>query len=115
MTKCKNTNLAANLIKAFEIRRQKVFENDATICAIHLNPRFRSEITAHKKLSTPEDAKDKLIALWRRCNAMEENGENINTTNEKKKKTEIIRTSFDPIDVSQQLNEYLRRATCCCK
>lgn len=112
MAKNKSTKLAANMIKAFEIRRQSVFQNDATICAIYLDPRFRSEITAHKNLSTPEYANDKLSALWRRCNAMEESGVNVNvkvTTNKKKKSTGIVRTSFDPSDVSEQLNQYLRR------
>lgn len=111
MKKSKNTKLAANLIEAFQIRRQKVFQNDATICVIYLDPRSRSEITAHKTISTPDDAKDKLVALWHRCNALEESGENINasTTNKEQKKNEIVRTSFDPIDVSQQLSAYLRR------
>lgn len=45
---------------------------------------------------------------------MEESGVNVNvnvkvTTNKKKKSTGIVRTSFDPSDVSEQLKQYLRR------
>lgn len=115
MRKSKNTHLAAKLIDAFKVRRQKIFQSEAMICAIYLDPRFRSEITEHEQFSTSEDAKSKLIALWNRFNAMEKRDAmeksdvNASTTNKKKKTNEIVRTSFDPIDVSQEMNEYLRR------
>lgn len=105
------TDLANNLMNTLQSRRQKVFENSATICAVFLDPRFRTEITVHQIFSTREEAENKLVDLWYRIKSIGENDHNNLSipTDSNATDTSLLSTSGESINMSQQLSEYLRR------
>lgn len=64
------TPLAQHLVSTLESRQRVIFNNSAMICNIFLDPRLRSGIIKHGKITTAEDAKNKLKELWRRLVAI---------------------------------------------
>lgn len=98
-------------MNTLQSRRQKVFKNSATICAVFLDPRFRTEITVHQNLSTREEAENKLVDLWYRIKSIGENDHNNVSipTDSNATDTSLLSTSGESINMSQQLSEYLRR------
>lgn len=102
------TNLATNLLDAIKDRRQIVFNNDITICAVFLDPRFRAEIVRHKSLSDEETAIDKLVLLWEQLKKIE--NKNSSGQNDLSSETVVnLDSSHDSLDDPNMLNEYLKR------
>lgn len=100
------TNLATNLLAAITNRRRTIFENDITICAVFLDPRFRSEIVNHKSIADPEYAIDKLASLW---NQLEKKNSSVPNPNDLSSSTIVdVDSSYDSLN---GLNEYLKRGT----
>lgn len=73
--KTSRTSLASQLNAAIHNRQRVIFKNNATICCVFLDPRLRSEITKHNRLSTVENAKTHLKELWRRLEVIKNSAE----------------------------------------
>lgn len=101
------TNLATHLLEAIKNRRQIVFNNDITICAVFLDPRFRTEITRHKSFSDEETAINKLAVLWEQLKKIK--NKNLNAQNDLSSETINLDSSHDSVDDANMLNEYLKR------
>lgn len=102
------TNLAASLLNAINDRKQTVFNNDITICAVFLDPRFRAEIIRHKSLSDEQTAIDKLVLLWEQLKKIE--NQNSNAQNDLSNVSIVdVDCSHDSLDDPNVLNEYLTR------
>lgn len=101
------TNMASSLLAAIKNRGQTILKNDIMICAVFLDPRYRSEIVQHKSIAEPEYAIDKLVLLWKQLNQMEKKKSIIQNDLSSGSIVEI-NTSHDSLD---GLNEYLKRGT----
>lgn len=60
------TNLAKHLLDSYLIRKEKIFNNPAMVCALYLDPRFRIEIIRNE--DKRNQAKSMLLNIWRRLN-----------------------------------------------
>lgn len=100
------TNLATNLLTATIERRQLIFKNDIMICAVFLDPRYRSEIVNHKSIADSEYAIEKLVLLWNQLNQMGQ--KDLSVQNDMSGNTIDLDSSHDSLN---ELNDYLKRST----
>lgn len=84
------TNLAKRLTDALDSRNEFIYKNSAMLCAIFLDPRYRTEILCNRELV--EEAKQTLTNLWNRIQSIKPHTEPQNIS--------IINCSAESSDMS---------------
>lgn len=94
------TNLATKLLISLENRKSLLLDNKAMCCSLLLDPRFKTELSAHQT----ETAKDCLADYWVKIKLLQQQTEPSSVENTNEDQIDLLETYF--------LNKGLNNANC---
>lgn len=95
------TGLVDHLLEALMNRSERIFKNPLMICALYLDPRFRSVVTQNSEMA--EQAKRDLMNIWHRLNEINGINTSLETNNNENSNSDLSFEFDEENALAQQL------------